>query len=257
MSEKIVLILVDGMRPDGMMECGHAFPAEFLKKSSYTLKAQTVIPSVTLPCHMSLFHSVDPDRHGTMTNTYAQQVRPIKGMFDQFDKHGKKCAFFYTWEELRDLSRPDHLHTAVCVNQHKQEGTDRKITDIALQYIEKERPDFTFVYLGETDERGGHSHGWMSPEYMECLRTAWDCIERIYNELPEGYTMIVTADHGGHARTHGTTMPEDMTTPMIFNGPRFEAGKELFDVSIKDVAVTAAKLLEVPAADEWEGKAHC
>ena len=42
------------------------------------------MPSVTLPCHMSLFHSVDPDRHGITTNGYVPQVRPIKGMFDQF-----------------------------------------------------------------------------------------------------------------------------------------------------------------------------
>ena len=69
MSEKVVLILVDGMRPDGMLKCGHPFVEELMKKSSYSLTAKTVFPSVTLPCHMSLFHSVDPDRHGVTTNT--------------------------------------------------------------------------------------------------------------------------------------------------------------------------------------------
>ncbi len=115
MSEKVILILVDGMRPDGMMQCGNEFAQELVSKSTYCLKARTVMPSVTLPCHMSLFHSVDPDRHGITTNGYVPQVRPIKGMFDQFDNYDKKCAFFYTWEELRDLGRPDHLHTALCI----------------------------------------------------------------------------------------------------------------------------------------------
>ena len=32
-------------------------------------------------------------------------------------------------------------------------------------------------------------------------------------------------------------------------------GKELGAISIKDVAVTIAKLLDVPAVKEWEGKA--
>ena len=254
MSEKIVLILVDGMRPDGMMQCGHPFPEKLIQKSTYTLTAQTVVPSVTLPCHMSLFHSVDPDRHGVVTNLYTPQVRPVKGMFDQFDKYKKKCACFYSWEELRDLSRPDHLHTSICLNLHKQDDADRKLTKLLIPYLEEERPDFTFLYLGENDERGGHDHGWMSPEYMGTLRNAWDCIEEVYENLPEGYTLIVTADHGGHNRTHGSTMPEDMTIPMVFFGPRFEAGKELSDVSIKDIAVTCADLLEVPAVDEWEGK---
>ena len=97
---KIVLMLVDGMRPDGMMECGHPFPAKLLEKSSYSLNAQTVKPSVTLPCHMSLFHSVDPDRHGIVTNTYVPQVRPIAGMFDHFD------AIFTPISATTSTSRP-------------------------------------------------------------------------------------------------------------------------------------------------------
>ncbi|MBQ2709155.1 MAG: alkaline phosphatase family protein [Clostridia bacterium] len=254
---KIVLMLVDGMRPDGMMECGHPFPAKLLEKSSYSLNAQTVKPSVTLPCHMSLFHSVDPDRHGIVTNTYVPQVRPIAGMFDHFDANGKKCAFFNTWEELRDLGRPDHLHTYLCYNQHKQADTDPKITAAAIDYIKAELPDFTFIYLGETDEVGGHSHGWMSEEYMGSLRKAWDCIEKVYENLPEDYTLIICADHGGHGRGHGTDMPEDMTIPVVFYGKAFEAGKVLDGVSIKDISVTIAKLLEITPPREWEGKAWC
>ena len=147
MSGKVILILVDGMRPDGMMQCGNPFAQKLVENSTYTLNARTVMPSVTLPCHMALFHSVDPERHGIATNTYVPQVRPIKGMFDVFDDNDKKCAFFYTWEELRDLSRPDHLHTVLCINQHKQADTDIKITDAAIKYINEESPDFLFLYL--------------------------------------------------------------------------------------------------------------
>ena len=254
MSEKIVLILVDGMRPDAMLQCGHRFPEKLRERSTYSHAAKTVYPSVTLPCHMSLFHSVDPDRHGVMTNTYTPQVRPINGMFDVFGKGAKKkCAFFYSWEQLRDLCRPNRLHTSICFNLGRQTDADRKLTKLAIPYIQEELPDFTFLYLGETDE-SGHANGWMSPGYLETLHTAWDCIEEVYESLPEGYHLIVTADHGGHARTHGTTEPEDMTIPMFFTGPRFEEGRELSDLSIKDIATTAAALLGVPPEDEWEGK---
>jgi len=51
-------------------------------------------------------------------------------------------------------------------------------------------------------------------------------------------------------------MPEDMTMPILFCGKPFEAGKELPEACIKDVAVTIAKLLEVPCAKEWEGFAR-
>lgn len=252
--EKVVLVLVDGMRPDGAMQCGHTYPAELCQKSAYSLKARTVMPSVTLPCHMSLFHSVDPDRHGILSNTYVPQVRPIVGLFDQLDQFGKKCAFFNTWEELRDLCRPGHLHTYVCYNQHKAEDTDTKITDTAIDYIRREEPDFTFIYLGETDEVGGHSCGWMSEQYMKSVAKAWDCIEKLHKSLPDDYTLIVTADHGGYNRSHGSDLPEDMTIPVFFCGPKFTPGTELTDVSIKDIATTVAHLLEVPPVKEWEGK---
>jgi predicted AlkP superfamily pyrophosphatase or phosphodiesterase len=253
MSEKVILILVDGMRPDGMMGCGNQFAEKLIKESTYSLKAQTVMPSVTLPCHMSLFHSVDPTRHGIVTNTYVPQVRPIEGLFDRLDKFDKKCAFFYTWEELRDLSRPDHLHQALCINQHYQSDTDIKITDAAIKYINDEEPDFLFLYLGETDEVGGHDCGWMSEQYMKSVSKALSCTEKLKNSISDDYTIILVADHGGHDRSHGDDIPEDMTIPIVFCGNRFEKGKELGAISIKDVAVTIAKLLEVTPAKEWEG----
>ncbi len=256
MSEKVILILVDGMRPDGMMQCGNPFAQKLLKKSTYCLNARTVMPSVTLPCHMSLFHSVDPQRHGITTNGYVPQVRPIKGMFDRFDDYDKKCAFFYTWEELRDLGRPDHLHTALCINQHKQADTDIKITDAAIKYINEEAPDFLFLYLGETDEVGGHDCGWMSEQYMKSVSKALSCVEKLQSAISEDYTIILLADHGGHERSHGSDMPEDMTIPIVFCGRSFPENNEIPEASIKDIAATIAKLLDVPPAKEWEGIAR-
>ena len=63
MKNKVLLILVDGMRPDALDLSGHPFIEELKEHSYYTYKEQAVMPSVTLPCHMSLFHSVVPQRH--------------------------------------------------------------------------------------------------------------------------------------------------------------------------------------------------
>ena len=252
--EKVVLVLVDGMRPDGLLQCGHPFVEKLLANSAHDMNARTVYPSITLPCHMSLFHGVAPDRHGILSNTYVPQVRPVLGLMDQLNQFGKKCASFITWENLRDLSRPDHLHTCVMINQHKITDTDTKITDMAIQYIKAEEPDFLFLYLGETDEVGGHDVGWMTDTYLGAVNKAIGCAEKVYNNLPEGYTLIVIADHGGHERSHGTDMPEDMTIPVCICGPKFEKGAEMKNTSILDIAPTVTKLLEVPRVKEWEGK---
>ena len=193
---RILVILVDGMRADAIQNLPRV--KEIMKKSAYSMEAQTVMPSVTLPCHMSLFHSVDPLRHGTTTNVYAPQVRPVNGLCEVLLQNGKKSAFFYNWEELRDLSRPNSL-TFSFFCKGRDVGYDKAnnvVTDAAIEYLTNNYTDFSFLYLGYSDE-AGHQYGWMSDEYMEAIHNSWDNIERVISVLPEDYTVFITADHGG------------------------------------------------------------
>lgn len=253
MNEKVILISVDGMRPDGFLSCGNPFIHELMKKGSYTLNAKTVFPSITLPCHMSMFHSVAPDRHGITTNLYMPPVRPINGLMEQIHMAGKKCAMFYGWEPLRDISRPESLTWASFINAYADENTDRILAEDAVACIQKYAPDFVFLYMVETDDKGGHDNGWMTEEYLRRVSLAIDNIKMVLEQCPD-YTVVITADHGGHERIHGTELPEDMTIPMFFIGDAFTPGKELSGVSILDLAPTIADLMKVYPAPQWEGK---
>ena len=93
----------------------------------------------------------------------------------------------------------------------------------------------------------------MNEEYLQTVSHAGECIRRVMYSLPDNYQFIIVADHGGHDRTHGTEMPEDMTIPLICVGSAFEEGKELESASIKDIAPTVAKLLGAFPSPEWEG----
>ena len=253
---KTLLILVDGMRPDALRHNARA--CRMIEKSSYSLCARTVMPSVTLPCHMSLFHSVDPSRHGTTTNTYAPQVRPIRGLCEVLSAAGKQCAMFFNWHELRDLARPGSLrYSSFCKGSViGWEKANDMVTDATIRCLTSDDLDFAFCYLGYVDE-AGHAEGWMGDEYYHALENSWANIDRIMDALPEDYSVIVVADHGEHDRTHGTEMPEDMTIPVIAWGSPFPAGRELGEVSIMDVAPTIARLLGVEPDADWEGKPFC
>ena len=254
MNNKVILISVDGMRPDGLLKCGNPYVGELVKKASYTFGAKTVFPSVTLPCHMSMFHSVTPERHGTTTNIYMPQVRPVDGLFEQLKKADKTSAMFYGWEPLRDVARPGSLKKADYINSYSFEHTDAMLTDSAIEYISLVKPDFVFLYMVETDEKGGHDNGWMSDVYLDYISRAIENVRKVIEETGGEYTVIVTSDHGGHDRCHGTEKDEDMIIPMIFYGPGFEGGKELRDASILDIAPTVADIVSVQKAKEWEGK---
>ena len=145
MAEKVILILVDGMRPDGMMECGNPFAQKLIENSTYTLNARTVMPSVTLPCHMSLFHSVDPSEHGVLGNTFVPGER--KGLFEQLRDNGKSTSFFYSWGELKDLYNP----YALCYGHFVSEEyfPHGKVTELLEEncehFINEYKPDFAFL----------------------------------------------------------------------------------------------------------------
>lgn len=256
MSNKVLLIVVDGMRADSIPACEEAAIRVFFEGGCYSYTARTVFPPVTLPCHMSLFHSVDPQRHGVCSNTYVPQNHPIDGLIERLTAAGKTTAFFYMWEQLRDLcTAGKHLSYSWFMSWHayKALGLDWRAMNAAKAHIQELAPDFVFLYLGETDE-AGHKYGWMSPEYLAAVGNAHACIAHICASLPADYSVIVTADHGGHDRMHGENIPEDMTIPIAFRGAQFPSGKELEGLSIKDIAPTILDILGLSPEPDWEGQ---
>ena len=255
MKNKVILISVDGMRPDGLLACGNPYTEVLMRECSYTLKGKTVFPSITLPCHYSMAHSITPQRHGILNNTYMTPVRPVRGIFERVLDAGGVSCMFYGWEHMRDIAHPGALKYATYINAYANELNDDALTHEAIARIEKSKPDFAFLYLVDTDDKGGHDSGWMTEEYLYRISLAVSNIRRVIKLFGDEYSIIIMADHGGHDRIHGTDMPEDMTVPFFFRGPDFEAGRVLEDVSILDIAPTIAKLTGASASPEWEGKA--
>ena len=253
---KVLLILIDGARPDAV----EALPEfkELTKAMSYNGECRTVMPSVTLPCHVSLFHSVTPERHGTTTNVYAPQVRPVKGLCEILNESGLRCGFFYDWEELRDISRPGSLYYSYSFNGHEigYRACDDKLTDIAIEHIRNGDLDFAFLYLGYPDD-AGHREGWMNEEYMFSVKNSLIDAKKIIDTLGEDFAYIITADHGGHARAHGTDMEEDMKIPLFIGGNIGELTDKMQRPTILDIAPTITELFEVSASKDWEGKPLC
>ena len=124
MKNKVILISVDGMRPDGLKACGNPFVKEMEKKCAYTYQGRSMVPSVTFPCHYSMAHSVTPARHGILTNTYTPPVRPVVGLFEKVDMMGGTSAMLYGWEPLRDIASPGALQFSTYINAYKRESAD-------------------------------------------------------------------------------------------------------------------------------------
>ena len=176
------------------------------------------------------------------------------GYIDQSGQFVVEPAYQYAFNFREGLAAVQSEKFSGYINAYTEASSDTALTDLALARIKESHPDFVFLYMVETDEKGGHDHGWMTPEYLDVISTAIGNVKRVLEACGDEYTVIVTADHGGHDRGHGSDAREDMTIPLFFFGKRFTPGKQLEGVSILDIAPTIADIMSVPKAPEWEGK---
>ena len=91
-------------------------------------------------------------------------------------------------------------------------------------------------------------------EYLRRISIAIDNVKRVIDAFGDEYSVIIMADHGGHDRSHGSTLDEDMTIPFFFYGPRFARGKAVEGLSLLDIAPTVAHLMGLEPEKEWEGR---
>jgi len=251
-----LLCIIDGLRPDALAATPTPTLDALRARGRWTLSARTVMPSVTLPCHMSLFHSVDPGRHGVVTNLWTPQVRPVPGLFDIAHLAGLRTAAYYNWEPLRDLWRPGALQAGSYWADNRSPEGDTRVAEEAARSIVADGIDLAFLYLGHVDECA-HRHGWMSPEYLAAVAHADACLGAVVEALPADALVIALADHGGHERSHGTELPEDMTVPLVMAPANDgQAGAALPEgATILDVAPTLGAALGLRVPEEWEGRA--
>jgi len=245
------------MRPDGLQQADTPFVDGLIATGASTMSARTVMPSVTLPCHTSMHRGVDVPRHGITTNTFQPLARPVPSLFDAAKEQGRKTAMFYNWGELRDLMVPWGADVSYLFNDPSTAESDHIVARAAADHIVKNDFDLIFVYLGYTDI-AGHDHGWMSSPYIEAIANADRCIEHVMKAFEAKgalANLLILSDHGGHERSHGTEMDEDMTIPWVLHGPQIRRGLEITDsVRIFDACPTLAELAGLTPAKQWDGR---
>lgn len=251
-ADNIVIIMVDGLRPDALKQARTPNLDGLIKRGASTMRAQTVEPSLTLPAFASMMSGLPVDQHGVDWNEYDPPRGFIKSptLFEIASFNGSKWgAAFLNKEKLLHVTKQDRLLLLSVCSMSEPGCTAKKIADdVILSYktATEGKPSLFVIQLADVDT-AGHNDGWMSKPYLRAIED----VDRAIGVLLKGFkdlglyertAFIVTADHGGHAKTHGTAMPEDMTIPWIAAGPGIKTGYDIKQpVSLIDTAATVMR----------------
>jgi predicted AlkP superfamily pyrophosphatase or phosphodiesterase len=244
---------MDGLRPDAIELAPMPNLLNLMKSSAYSLTAQTVRPSATLPAHSSMLTGLCPSKHGVDWNDYLPQNGIAKGvdLFDLTHAAGMHDLMYVGKEKLQQVTDATNLDRFVYINDRDKVVMQNLLGDFPAEF------DLLFIHFATTDDMG-HVYGWLSLEQLSVIFRADEAIGELLSALDtrglrDETLLIFTADHGGHNLTHGTSMPEDMTIPWIVSGPGVQAGELTTPINITDTAATAAYALGLPIPAEWDG----
>lgn len=258
-TRNVIIVSIDGLRPDAIDAFELSTLKGLMEEGSYTLEAQTIFPSKTLPSHTSMLTGRTPEFHGITFNSARgdESIVQVPTIFEIARQHGHSTAAFFSKAKFRHLDREGAYDYRRVPSFNADNWMATRTVPEALQYMEHRAPNLLFIHIGETDY-AGHGAGWMSFFYGVAARRADAAVKRIVEAADESYgtgnyTLIVTSDHGGHGRDHGSDAPEDMTIPWIAYGNGVERGARPEGVRTMDTAATALWLLGVPVPASFEG----
>ncbi len=260
---RLVLVLSwDGLRPDAIEKAPAPRLLKLIEEGAYCPTAQTVFPSATLPGHTSMLTGLTVEKHRVIWNNWVPQLKINHPTFlDLAADAGMEVAIAAGKEKFYHFIEGHKVKTYLG-EAPKTEGHwgARELLGPVIEYLKKSRPRAMFIHFRDPDS-AGHRHGWMSDPQMAAIR---DCDEALGTllaaiEADPDYrgrtTILLSADHGGHGKGHGSLDPVDMTIPWVAWGFGVARGKRLVrPVRTYDIAATALYLLGLDVPERWDGK---
>lgn len=253
----VVIISLDGGRPDVILASQTPNLHEMARDGAATWWAQTVDPSITLVAHASMLTGFRPKKHGITWNDWQPAAGFVKvsTCFEIAKAAGLKTAMFVGKEKLRHLAKPqtvDRFETT--------DGSPVAISKAAQRYFVENKPNLLFVHYALPDTVG-HAAGWGTKAQRAAFEQCDQGIGLLRQAVRQAHAdsttlFIISADHGGHEQTHGTTDIRDMTIPWIAYGPGvIKPGEIQQSVNTCDTAPTALHALGLKPDPDCDGKA--
>lgn len=267
---RVVMIALDGICVDGFIQANTPNLDALLKEGALSTDTRVVMPSVTLPNWTSHLTGSGPEQHGVFNNSwtlekskYPVPAKDNDGYYPSAftvlknEVPDVKTAFYYNWINLFYPHNRKYFDEVSYLKDDAYKPNYEK----AFNFIVANRnfPTLVFLYSVHTDH-AGHSHKWMSPEYIRSIEEGDAEIGRFLEKLKaEGlyedtYFMFLT-DHGGINYGHGGTTPQEMIVPWGIVGPKIRKNFKIEEPNnTVNTAAMVLKLFKVEKPLSWTGE---
>ena len=165
-------------------------------------------------------------------------------------------------EKFRHLLQPgtvDEFEFGTAEQKKSSAVVSRIVAKGAARFIRENKPNLCFIHFTDPDNTG-HKYGWGSPQQIKAFSEVDAALAEIVKAIEaagisQESVVIITADHGGHGKTHGGKTPADMQIPWVAWGKNVKRGLTITEpVMTCDTAATALWLLGVPVPKAFDGK---
>ena len=268
---RVVLVTVDGLRADALT---HMPALSALRdRAQWSDSMQTVVPSLTVPGHLSLFSGRDVTTLGVTTNSLdetaamALLMNGATSIFQWVRSSGGTSTAIIGGA----LVPPSQIEMAkaffgLTALISAPEATSSIVDGAISVATDPAAPTILFVHISAVDA-AGHSAGWvdgngsLTPAYIAAVASVDGQLARLISALDPAIAagdaaLAITADHGGgHGEgcvsgiaatyEHCTAHTGDRRIPWLLVGASVTPGRLAGTPAITQAAATLANLLKV------------
>jgi predicted AlkP superfamily pyrophosphatase or phosphodiesterase len=263
---RVLIIGVDGLRPDMMMQANTPFFDSLMRTGAVSLRATNawtpekawnghsatnwgalltgLSPETTdLTANGDGVHSVDAGHHSLFGHLKKADPSIVTGVFNTWGGIGMaKDTILQASGNLVD----HHYHST----DGEMSSADRDVLTVAAasKVIKETDLAAAFIHLSACDA-AGHGFNYDSPQYIQAVEHIDLLCSRLYRALrsrktfaQEDWLIMLSADHGGPDGQSGhgdNTNPQVYTVPFIAHGGPITAGLSIGKPSLYDMTPSA------------------
>jgi len=212
--ETVLMVSIDALHPAALSEKTSPALHGLMRSGRHTLEGRSVTPALTLIAHTAMMTGLSPKESGKQDNDWKPGMPQVarETLLDVAMQHDFQTAFFYAKQKLGYLISPGVGEHALA----RDDGIDR-----ARVFFGKPGKSFVFLHISGLEDAGAES-GWLSRDYLDELTHIDQTLAPLFAQVSQrgAYLIIVTSDHAGHDRQHGTSNTEDFMLPVIMASNR-------------------------------------